>query len=467
TDIPIGSAIAGRTDEALDDLVGCFVNTLVVRTDVSGDPSFREVLGRVRETSLGAFAHQDVPFEKLVEELAPSRSLARHPLFQTVLTMEDGVGVLLDLPGVQSEPLVLGRPAAKFDLDVLVGEVFDAEGRPAGLRGAVTAAADLFDAGSAELIVSRLGRVLALVLADPSVVVGAVDVLTVDERRRVLVEWNDTAELMAFVPVYEAFAVQVARVPDAVAVVADGVEVSYGELDEKANRLANYLVAQGVGAESVVGLALPRGVEMIAGILAVWKAGAGYLPVDPAMPADRMTFVLRDSRAVMLLTDEETLGDMPAGKVRLVTLDGGLMSAHLAAASAVAPEVSVEPGGLAYVIYTSGSTGRPKGVAVTHGGLANYVASVPGRVGLGAGRYALLQAQATDLGNTVVFASLTSGGVLHVLDADAVTDPAVVAAYLAEHRIDFVKAVPSHLAALAAAGGAGQVLPGQSLVFGG
>ncbi|MFD4530486.1 condensation domain-containing protein, partial [Streptomyces sp. NPDC058470] len=195
TDIPIGSAIAGRTDEALDDLVGCFVNTLVIRTDLSGDPSFREVLGRVREAGLGAYAHQDVPFERLVEELAPSRSLARHPLFQVVLTKlntsseQIGASSAVNLPGVQSRTLFVGKPAAKFDLDVLVGETFDAGGAPTGVRGAVTVAADLFDAATAGEIANRWIRVLEMLSGDPSTRLSSVDVLGAVERRRVLEVW--------------------------------------------------------------------------------------------------------------------------------------------------------------------------------------------------------------------------------------------------------------------------------------
>ncbi|MER6996983.1 amino acid adenylation domain-containing protein [Streptomyces sp. NPDC000410] len=472
TDVPIGSAIAGRTDEALDDLVGCFVNTLVIRTDLSGDPTFRQVLARVRETGLSAFAHQDVPFERLVEELAPVRSLARHPLFQVVLTLQNTADAILDLSGVR----VGGAPArsseevaAKFDLDVIVGEAFDDEGKPAGLHGVVIAAADLFEPDSALRIAARWARVLDVVTADPGVRLNAVDVLDEDERRRVLTDWNDTAAEATAESVIGLFEAQVARTPDAVAIVAGGREVSYAELDTRANRFAHYLNTQGVGAESVVGLCLPRGEEMIAGILGVWKAGAGYLPIDPEQPAERVAFMLADSRAALTLTTEEILDELPAGRARLVAVDGPLVAGQLAAAPATVPGVSVVPGGLAYVIYTSGSTGRPKGVAVTHGSLANYVSSVPGRVGLGeeGGRYALLQAQATDLGNTLVFASLATGGQLHILDAEAVTDPAAVTAYFAEHRIDYLKAVPSHLSALGADGGLEGVLPAKSLVLGG
>ncbi|MFF4383413.1 amino acid adenylation domain-containing protein [Kitasatospora sp. NPDC001547] len=485
TDIPIGSANAGRTDEALDDLVGFFINTLVVRADLSGQPTFRELLGRVRERTLSALAHQDVPFERLVEELAPARSMARHPLFQVVLTKQNTVDAVLELPGMQTgtapvdsespvaepdghEP-VASDSAAKFDLDVLVGEVFDGEGRAAGVRGTVTVSADLFEPVWAGRIASAWVRVLDAVTRDPGVPVALVDVLDDAEHRRVMVEWNATEEEVSASSVVELFEAWVASSPDAVAVVAGGERVSFAELDARANRLAHFLVAQGVGAESVVGLALPRGVEMIAGILAVWKAGAGYLPVDHAQPADRVAFTLKDSRVALVVTTDEILGELPSVGVRLVAIDATFTAMQLAALPVTAPGVVVRAEGLAYVIYTSGSTGRPKGVAVTHGGVANYVSSVPGRVGFGVpgGRYALLQAQATDLGNTVVFASLATGGELHVLEEEAVTDPARVAAYLAEQGIDFLKAVPSHLAALASVAGVGGVLPGRSLVLGG
>ncbi|MEU6222077.1 amino acid adenylation domain-containing protein, partial [Streptomyces sp. NPDC047022] len=267
--------------------------------------------------------------------------------------------------------------------------------------------------------------------------------------------------------VHELFEARVVEAPGAVAVVAGGVSVSYAELEVRANRLARFLVGQGVGAESVVGLALPRGVEMVTAILAVWKAGAGYLPVDVAQPAERVAFVVRDARAQLVLATEEVLGELPSLGARVVAVDGTLTAMQVAAMPGTSPGVRVAAQSLAYVVYTSGSTGRPKGVAVTHGGVANYVSSVPGRVGFAGGRFALLQAQVTDLGNTVVFASLAHGGELHVLDEAAVTDPVRVGAYFAEHGIDHVKVVPSHLAALGGAGGLERVLPAGSVVLGG
>ncbi|WNM31439.1 amino acid adenylation domain-containing protein [Streptomyces sp. Li-HN-5-11] len=468
TDVPIGTVVAGRTDVALDDLVGFFVNTLVIRADLSGDPAFREVLDRVRETSLSAFDHQDVPFEKLVEELAPTRSRGRHPLFQTVLTLQNNAEAALELPGLEASGLSAGAPSVRFDLDVVLGETFDAQGAPAGLHGMVTGAADLFEAESVERIATRYLRVLAAVAADPRVRLSDVELLDPAERHRVLVEWNDTAAEAEPSMLPELFEAQVARTPDAVAVVAGDEKLSFAELDARANRLARLLAGRGVGPESVVAVALARGIDMLVSLLAVMKAGGAYLPVDPEHPAERIAAVLADAAPVVTVTSEAVAGAIPSG-VPVVVLDASAVVAELARLSGAAPGVEVLPGHPAYVIFTSGSTGRPKGVAVTHEGLANYVSSVPGRLGFDApgGRYALLQAQVTDLGNTVVFASLTTGGVLHVLDEGLVMDPSAVSAYLVEHAIDCLKIVPSHLAALSAVAGVQNVLPTRSLVLGG
>ncbi|MEU0561057.1 amino acid adenylation domain-containing protein [Dactylosporangium sp. NPDC006015] len=480
TDIPIGSAVAGRTDEALDDLVGSFVNTLVIRTDVSGDPTFAALLARVRERTLAAFEHQDVPFERLVEELAPARSLARHPLFQVLLTMQNNAGADLDLPGVRAGevPYTTAAPgevnaavaeamttAVKFDIDVIVGEAFAPDGAPDGIFGGLSGSVDLFDAPTVAVIAERWIRVLAAATAAPDRPVSAIDVLTADERHRLLADWNDTSTDLPDRTVPEMITAQADRTPDTVALVCDGSEVSYRDLEARANRLARFLTGLGVRTESVVGLCLPRGLDTIVAMLAVWKAGGAYLPLDPAHPADRISFMLADARAAVLVATEDLLDELPVGRLRTLALD----DPRLARTSADPVDARALPGQLAYVIYTSGSTGAPKGAGVTHGGLANYVASVPSRVGLaGPGRYGVLQGQVTDLGNTVVFGALTTGGTLVVAPEPVVTDPAGMAGFVATHRIDAMKIVPSHLAALGAGpAGLPGVLPGRAVVLGG
>ncbi|MFI6063599.1 condensation domain-containing protein, partial [Streptomyces sp. NPDC051286] len=441
TDIPVGSAVAGRTDEALDDLVGFFVNTLVLRTDVSGNPAFRELLGRVRESGLSAFAHQDVPFERLVEELSPTRSLARHPLFQVMLTLQNTDQAVLDLADLTSEGIPAGPAAAKFDLDVVLGEVFDDEGAPAGLRGLVIASSDLFDAGTAEDLASRWVRVLEALVADPSMRVSALDVLGVEERRRVLEEWNDTAVEMPGVSVVELFEGWVQRTPDAVAVTFEGAEVSYAELDARANRLARLLTGRGVGPESVVGLCLPRGVDMVAAILAAWKAGAGYLPVDPEYPAERIAFMLGDSGAVVTLTvssfEELVPKDVPS-----VLLDSPETVGELAGLDSSAPGAVLSASGLAYVIYTSGSTGRPKGVAVSHVGLANYVVWAARAYRMGPGGAVLHSSLAFDLTVTSVLLPLVSGSRVVVSGGGGAEG---LAAVVRGGGVDLLKVVPAHL----------------------
>ncbi|GJF31178.1 hypothetical protein KNE206_38780 [Kitasatospora sp. NE20-6] len=354
TDIPIGSPIAGRTDEALDDLVGFFVNTLVLRTDTSGDPSFAELLGRVRETALSAYAHQDVPFEHLVEALNPSRSLSHHPLFQTVLAVQNAPMGRFSLPGLDVATYAVATGTAKFDLGVSLVEQFGPDGSPAGIVGAVEYATDLFDRSTVDALARRWTLLLEAVTADPDRPIGRIELLDADERHRLLERGNATAREVAAVPVPQAFAVQVAAAPDAVALVCGDVELTYRQLDVRANRFAHALIARGVGPERIVAVALPRSVESVVAVLGVLKAGAAYLPVDPAYPQARIDFMLEDARPVLLVDDPAMVveGDWPDTD----------------------PEVALDVRHPAYVIYTSGSTGRPKGVVVAHGGVASLVA---------------------------------------------------------------------------------------------
>ncbi|WP_405901188.1 non-ribosomal peptide synthase/polyketide synthase [Streptomyces sp. NBC_00727] len=354
TDIAIGSPIAGRTDEALDDLVGFFVNTLVLRTDTSGDPGFGELLGRVRETALSAYAHQDVPFEHLVEALNPSRSLSHHPLFQTILAVQNAPTGRFSLPGLDVTTYAVATGTAKFDLGVSMVEQFDADGAPAGIVGAVEYATDLFDRTTVEALVRRWTLLLKAVTADPEQPIGGIDLLDAEERHRLLERDNATARDVGAVPLPRAFAAQVAATPDAVALVCGDDELTYRQLDGRSSRFAHALIARGVGPEQVVAVALPRSVESVVAVLGVLKAGAAYLPVDPAYPRARIAYMLDDARPALVVDDPAMVseGDWPETD----------------------PQVELGVRHPAYVIYTSGSTGRPKGVVVEHGGVASLVA---------------------------------------------------------------------------------------------
>ncbi|MFG2548259.1 amino acid adenylation domain-containing protein, partial [Streptomyces sp. NPDC048594] len=434
-DIPVGTAVAGRTDQALDDLVGFFVNTLVLRTDVSGDPTFGELLERVRETSLAALEHQEVPFERLVEVLAPDRSLARHPLFQVMLTLQNQGQARLDLPGLRVAPVSGGLGVAKFDLDVSLGEVTDGEGRPVGLRGSVTGAADLFDAGTVDAVAERLVKVLSLVAADPQVRVGQVQVLSEAERHQVVAGWNDTAEPVPDATWVELFAEQVARDPGAVAVVCGEVELSYGELDERASRLAGVLRARGVGSESVVGVMFERSVDAVVALLGVWKAGGAYLFINPSYPEERVSLLVAEAGPVCMVTVGSLTAGLPAAlPVPVVAVDDPAVVTELAAVDPTGVPVPTEPGAAAYVMFTSGSTGRPKGVVVTQRDLAELVVDQcwgePGRM-LGHGPYEF------DASVLETWVTLAVGGAV-VLAPAGKLDAGVLRSLVADYGLDRV-----------------------------
>ncbi|MBF9134843.1 amino acid adenylation domain-containing protein, partial [Plantactinospora sp. S1510] len=445
TDIPIGSAVAGRTDEALDDLVGFFVNTLVIRTDLSGDPGFRQVLGRVRETTLEALAHQDVPFERLVEELAPERSLSRHPLFQVMLTLQNIERTVLEIGGPQTgggRRMSNRTAAAKFDLEFTLGEVFDGAGRPAGMSGMVTGAADLFDVVTVERLAQWLGRVLEMVTASPDLPVRAVDVVDPAERTLVLGTWNDTAASVADGTILDLFTTQVTTHPDVVAVTAGAASLTYAQLDARSDELAAGLVARGVGVESIVALLLPRGVEIVTAMLAVWKAGGAYVPVDPELPAERIGYVVADSGArLVLAADDVDVAGVPV--LRLAELSDDAFTAGSFTAGSV-PSV-VSSAGLAYVIYTSGSTGRPKGVAVTHGSLVNLVSVFGPLLGVDAG-VGVLQFASFGFDASVldVGVSLAGGGTLVIAGERERAEPQL----LGELPVQVASVVPSLLSVL-------------------
>ena len=364
SDIAIGSPIAGRTDSALDDLVGFFVNTLVLRTDTSGAPSFRELVGRVRAGNLAAYSHQELPFERLVEVLNPARSLSRHPLFQVMLVLQNNAELGLELSGLSAGFEAVATASAKFDLSLSLAERRGADGSPAGIEGALEYASDLFDRSSVEAIAGRLVRLLEGAVADPERAIGRLDILGADERHTILREWNATARAVPGATLPELFAAQVARTPEADAVVFEDERLSYGELDARSSRLAHHLRALGVGPEVVVGLCIERSLAMLVGLLGILKAGGAYLPLDPDYPPERLAFMLADAGAPVLLTRAALRAHLPAHDAHVVCLDADWPA--IARQPATAPATNLAPQHPAYVIYTSGSTGTPKGVAVTH-----------------------------------------------------------------------------------------------------
>ncbi|CAM5377228.1 hypothetical protein SAVIM40S_08291 [Streptomyces avidinii] len=442
-DIPMGSANAGRTDVALDDLVGFFVNTLVVRADLSGDPEFRNVLGRVREATLSGMANQDVPFERLVEDLAPARSRARHPLFQVMLNVQNGGSATPDLPAAPVG-VTAGATAAKFDLTFGLGEVFDEHGAPAGLRGAVTAAADLFDAGSAERIALRFGRVLSAVAADPRVPVSGVDVLDEAERHQLLVEWQVDPVDAAPATLLELFEAQAARTPDAVAVVAEGAEVTYGQLDARANRLARLMLDRGVGPESVVGLLHERSADLVVAMVAVVKTGGAYLPLDPAYPDDRVTYTLEDAGATLVLASPQLTARANGFGVPVVVADGSAAAAADRGPLGPDERTAASPAHPAYVIYTSGSTGRPKGVVVSHEAVTGMLAQTRSLLGFGPGDvWSWFHSFAFDFSVWELWGALLHGGRAVVVPVGVSRSPEAFLDLLERERVTVLSQTPS------------------------
>ncbi|MEV0276877.1 amino acid adenylation domain-containing protein [Streptomyces sp. NPDC050610] len=451
TDIPVGTPIAGRTDAAVEDLVGFFVNTLVLRTDVSGDPVFTELVGRVRRTALAAYAHQDVPFERLVDVVKPVRSMSRHPLFQTMLAFNAAGHHSESGPDAGGSPDVavsghrVGTGVARFDLLFSLGERPPADGAPAGIGGLLEFSADLFDRETARTIAGRLVRVLTAVAARPDLPLSAVDILEPAERRRVLEEWNDTTLPVPDASLPELFEAQAARTPDATAVVFEDEELSYAELNARANRLARQLLAHGAGPERFVAVALPRSADLVVSLLAVVKAGAGYVPVDPRYPADRIAHMLADIDPVLVLTSRDAARSLPpadAGSAPRLVLDAPDL-AELIEGAESAPDVTAaeRPAALlpdcpSYVIYTSGSTGKPKGVVMTVGALKNlltwHAAELPSPPGT---RVAQFTAVSFDVSVQEILSALLHGKTLVACPEEVRRDPERLVAWLERHRV--------------------------------
>ena len=365
-DIVVGTPIANRNRTEIEPLIGFFVNTLVLRTDLSGNPGFLDALKRVRDTCFDAYDHQDLPFERLVEELRPPRDLSRHPLFQIMFTLQNAPGGELALEGLTVQAAGIPSEIAKFDLTLSLRNT------PDGVSGHFEYNTDLFDASTIARMAESFAVLAKSAMAEPNQPIASLPVLTEAARHRLLVECNATAADYPTDPcLHHLFESQVMRTPDRVALICNGQQLTYAELNAKANQLANYLQSMGVGPDVLVGLCLERSVEMVVALLGILKAGGAYVPLDPRYPKDRLAFMLEDAGAGVLLTQKKWLAVSAGSQTRVVCLVSEWK--QVAAASELGPACAATAENLAYVIYTSGSTGTPKGVMIPHRAICNHM----------------------------------------------------------------------------------------------
>ncbi|MFD6884797.1 amino acid adenylation domain-containing protein, partial [Rhodococcus sp. NPDC060084] len=453
SDIAIGTPIAGRGEAALDDLVGMFVNTLVLRTSVDGGVSFGEFLGTIRAADLEAFAHADVPFERLVEVLDPARSQARHPLFQVMLTFQNMAAAELELPGLSVSGVDFDAQIAKFDLQVTVTDLAGAGEQSQGFGIEFTYATELFDASTVEGFAERFVRILEAVVADPSCRVGDIDLLGADERVTVLERWNDTSHPVPESTLLDRFDAQVAASPDAVAVVFEDESLTYAQFDARVNRLARYLISRGVGPETTVGLAVRRSLDLLVGMYAIVRAGGAYVPIDPDQPAERNAHIVESAAPVLVVSTSRDGFEVPASVsvpvVSIDTLDLADVSAGpVSDGERTAP---VRPSNTAYVIFTSGSTGRPKGVAVSHYSVVNQLSWLTAEYGLSPEDVVLQKTPFTfDVSVWELFGALAAGARVVIASPDGHRDPAYLARVIHQERVTATSFVPSMLAVFAA-----------------
>ncbi|MEO8305002.1 MAG: amino acid adenylation domain-containing protein [Betaproteobacteria bacterium] len=442
-DIAVGVPTAGRNRPELESLIGFFVNTLVMRGDLSGEPTFRAFLARVRARALDAYAHLDLPFEKLVEELHPARDLSRNPLFQAALVMRNMPRSQPGLHGLHVEPLAdSDGENAKFDLHLSVTEVADV------LQMRLEYATDLFDAATIERLIGHWQVLLEGIVADPGQSIACLPLLSAQERDHLQDGSNATsAQFPRGRCIHALFEAQVLRTPEAVAAVFADEQLTYGELNARANRLAHHLRGLGAGPEVLVGLCVERSLDLVVGLLGILKAGAAYVPLDPGYPAQRLAFMLDDTKAPVLVTQQRLLALLPAAAAKVVCLDRD--------GAAIAGEPSTNPAGgateknLAYVIYTSGSTGQPKGVMIEHRSVVNHFVGMVQRFSLGS-EDCVLQSAPIGFDQSIwqILVPLVSGGRVALPEPDAHRSADELADAIRRHRVTVLRTVPTMLSAL-------------------
>ncbi len=436
-DIVVGSPIANRTRTEIEGLIGFFVNTLVLRSNFSSNPTFKELLAQVRETALGAYAHQDLPFEKLVEELKPERTPSHSPLFQVMFVLQNAPSTELKFEGLSVSPVRVGEETAKFDLTFSVNQAAE------GLRFSLHYDTDLFDASTIERMIGHFRTLLEGIVANPEQRISDLPMLTEAEKHQLLIEWNDTkADYPKDKCIHELFEEQVDRTPEAVAVVFEDQQLTYRELNTRANQLAHHLQELGVGPDLLVGICMERSLEMVVGLLGILKAGGAYVPLDPTYPKERLGFMLEDTKAGVILTDTVSLNSLPPVSARTICLDRDWEK--IRTESQNNPSSQSTANNLAYVIYTSGSTGRPKGVQVAHRAVSNFLTHA--RKVLSPTKkdtFPLVANICFDISVMELFLPLLSGARLVVASHSVVIDGTRIQEMLSESEITIMHATPA------------------------
>ena len=443
TDIVVGTPVANRNRHELESLIGFFVNTLALRAGLSGNPTFRELLAQIREVSVGAYAHQDLPFEMLVEELSPARDQSRNPIFQVMFALQNMPDPASQSLGLVIKPVDVKTARAQFDL---ILDVIHFEGQ---LHLTFVYNTDLFDSSTIQIIAAHFKVLLAGVAAGAGKPVGALPLLTAGELRQLLVDWNNTAkEPPAEVCIHRLFEQQVERFPEAIALMFEERRMTYEELNQQANKLANYLLAAGVGPESFVGLTLERSPEMIVALLAILKAGGAYVPIDPSSPPARLAYILDDAGISVLVTDQHSAAQLSVSQsVRVVFIDeeADQISKH----SDGNPQCSAGGDNAAYVIYTSGSTGAPKGVVLAHRGVCNQIAAMAHAFGVRP-ESCVLQFASLGFDASVfeIFTALTTGARLCLVSRETMLSGGQLVEHAQEQNVTVAMLPPSLLALL-------------------
>jgi amino acid adenylation domain-containing protein len=440
--ICVGYPIANRNRRDIESLIGFFVNTLVLKSDLSGNPTFIELLNNVRKNSLDAQNNQDLPFERLVEELKLEREPNRTPLFQAMLVYQNAPMDTLSVPELKLNIADAEMNSAKFDLTLRISKL------EKNIRCTFKYSTELFDESTIYRMTNNLKKLLGSVLDFPDTQISDLPLLTADENRLILEDWNQTRVVLEENKcIFQLFEEQVEKTPNAIAVIFEDRSLTYKELNIRANQVAHYLRSKGVGAEMLVGLCVDRSLEMIIGLLGILKAGGAYVPIDPYFPSKRLELLLNETKVSILLTQEEILSKLTGWKGDAICLDNDSLLYNINWIDNL--NANNYNGCLVYVIFTSGSTGKPKGVSITNHGLVNYVFSMIRKLAVKPGlRFAIVSTISADLGNTSIFISLLSGGCLNILSYENVMDSSKFYQSLSDTKIDIIKMVPSHLNAL-------------------